>query len=271
MLDPRTQRPNSAFQLYDGTRHRPHTTWEARNSSLWPSKPAFAGTDEDDSGICSPPMWTTSPPHRKNHYRSLSPTSRTQAIARGQRELMEMVKDMPESNYELSLKDLVEHHRQENVVEDRQRNLSVYKREKSGGGGVSRKVDKMAQVKRNGNIDRGGFYLKMVIPFSFGSKDRKKTKKKKNESSGSSGSRVTPKPSASDGSAKGGVDKEWWKKSPAVCRESDSGASSINSESTKSSGSSSSNSSSSRCNSRREKSGRRCWPFIHRRKSRTQK
>lgn len=168
---------------------------------------------------------------------------------------MEMVKNMPESNYELSLKDLVEHHRvvdatrqEKNVVEERKNLSSVYmKREKS------RKVDnnnKMAQVKRNGNIDRGGFYLKMGLPFPFGSKDKKKKMKKKNESLGnSSSSRVTPKPS--DGSAKGGVvDKEWWKKSPLACKESDSGESSINSDSGKSSGSSSSNSSSSRSNSR---------------------
>ena len=256
MLDPRTHHPTNSFELYDAAPHKPHT-WEATNSSgLWPSKPAFEEVEVDDSGICSPPMWTTSPARRKNNLRSLSPTSRTQAIVSGQRELMEMVKNMPESNYELSLKDLVEHHRvvdatrqEKNVVEERKNLSSVYmKREKS------RKVDnnnKMAQVKRNGNIDRGGFYLKMGLPFPFGSKDKKKKMKKKNESLGnSSSSRVTPKPS--DGSAKGGgvVDKEWWKKSPLACKESDSGESSINSESGKSSGSSSSNSSSSRSNSR---------------------
>ncbi|RDX60662.1 hypothetical protein CR513_61177, partial [Mucuna pruriens] len=248
MLDPRTHHPTNSFQLYDGTRHKPHSTWK-------PTKPY-----EDDSGICSPPMWSTSPPH---HYRSLSPTSRTQAIVRGQRELMEMVRNMPESNYELSLKDIVEHHRLD-AVEDS--NSSVYKRETR-----ARKLDnsKIPPVKRNGNIDRGGFYLKMVLPFSFGSKDKKKTKKNKNDSSGNSSSRVTPKPS--DGSTKGAVDKEWWKKSPAACKESDSGSSSINSDSNKSSGSSSSNSNSSRSNSRRENGGRRCWSFIRKPKSRTQK
>ncbi|KAF2296634.1 hypothetical protein GH714_000747 [Hevea brasiliensis] len=51
-------------------------------------------TDDEDSGICSPPLWRTSPPrspqHRQNHYRSLSPSSRAQEVARGQKELMEM-------------------------------------------------------------------------------------------------------------------------------------------------------------------------------------
>ncbi|KAG2399773.1 uncharacterized protein HKW66_Vig0103740 [Vigna angularis] len=206
MLDPRTHHPTDSFHLYDGTRHRPHTTWEPTNSLMWPSKPPLQELNQDDSGICSPPMWTTSPPHSKTDHRSLSPTSRTQAIVRGQRELMEMVKNMPESTYELSLKDLVEHHRLETAVEDR-RNLTVYNRDKSTGRvGVGKRVDnKMTQVKRNRNIDRGGFYLKMGLPFSLGSKDKSKSNKKKSESSGNSSSRVTPKP---DGSTKGGVDKE---------------------------------------------------------------
>ncbi|ESW09497.1 hypothetical protein PHAVU_009G132400 [Phaseolus vulgaris] len=270
MLDPRTHHPTNSFHLYDDTRHKPHTTWEPTNSLMWPSKSPFQELNVDDSGICSPPMWTTSPPHTRNDHRGLSPTSRTQAIVRGQRELMEMVKNMPESNYELSLKDLVEHHRLENEVEDR-RNLTVYKRDKSGGGGGGggkRVGNKMVQVKKNGNIDRGGFYLKMGLPFSLGSKEKNKSKKKKNESSGNSSSRVTPKP---DGSTKGGVDKEWWKKSPSACKGSDSGESSLNSGSSKSSGSSSSSSSNSRSNSRREKGGRLCWGFIRRPKSQTRK
>ncbi|XP_061373347.1 uncharacterized protein LOC133315686 [Gastrolobium bilobum] len=270
MLDPRTHHPMNSFQLYDGTRHKTqnyHDTWEATNSGLWPSRQAQFGTEPnevDESGI-----YTHGNQYRINHNRSLSPDSRTQAIARGQRELMEMVRNMPESSYELSLKDLVEHHRvnprQEDTVEER--NLNVYKREGSG-----RKVVKMAKVvKKSGNIDRGGFYLKMVLPFSLGSKQKKKNKKK-NEAVGSSSSKVSPKPSASDGSGKGVVvDKEWWKKSPSACKESDSGESSINSGSVKSSGSSSSNSSCSRSNSRHDKSGGRCWNFIRRPKSRTQK
>lgn len=182
-----------------------------------------------------------------NEYgRALSPSSRTEAIVRGQRELMEMVRNMPESNYELSLKDLVEHQHwrdapQENSEEnEEEKKLKVYKKQ-----GSARKVDKMAHVKRTGsNIDRGGFYLKVGFPFSFGSKDKKdknKNNKKKNESSGNSSSKVSPKPSA-----KGVVDKEWWKKSPSACKgskDSESGESNINSESMKSSGSSSSSNS----------------------------
>lgn len=153
---------------------------------------------------------------------------------------MEMVQNMPESCYELSLKDLVERPKvdvgEENKV--RERNLSnknVHKRE-----GVGRKG--------SGKIDSGGFYLKMVFPTSLGSKKNNNNKKKK-ESSVNISSRVSPRSSVCDGSTKG-IDKDWWKKSlSASVGESDSGVSSINSGSMKSSGSTNS-SSSSRSNSR---------------------
>lgn len=229
MLDPtRTHHLNNiSLDLYDETRH---LKWEATNSNLWPSMNMDYDDDDDDG---DEPRWTMT---------SLSPVSRTEAIARGQKELMEMVQNMPESNYELSLKDLVEHHhrvREENTNDEN--NAKVYA---SG----SKKIEKTpSQLKRNGKIDRGGFYLKVAFPFSLGSKEKKK---KKNELlSVNSSSRVSPRPSAvCDGSVKGVVDKEkeWWKKSSLVYKESDSGESSINSGSVKSSRSSSSNSSSSR-------------------------
>ncbi|XP_061358729.1 uncharacterized protein LOC133302915 [Gastrolobium bilobum] len=280
MLDPGRDQPTISFPLSDGIGVRTHSydTWGATNSGFRASKKTTKnyknchswndvevkfGTEskvEDDSGFCSPPLWTSSPTksphHRKNYYRCLSPASKTQAIANGQKELMEMVQNMPESCYELSLKDLVEHPR----VDVGEENKNVHKRE---GVGI-RKVDKKGHVKRSGNIDSGGFYLKMVFPTSLGSK------KKKNESLGNNSSKVSPRTSLSDGSAKS-LDKEWWKKSLSASRaESESGVSSINSGSTKSSGSRSS-SSSSRSNSRHEVSTSSCWPFMRRSESLSQK
>ncbi|KAI4307207.1 hypothetical protein L6164_030419 [Bauhinia variegata] len=262
MLDPERHQPANSFQLSNGigNRNQGLERWEATNSGFWATKPAQNyrgvqfGTERkemDESGICSPPLWTTSPPrspqHRKNYYQNLSPESRTQAIARGQRELMEMVRNMPESSYELSLKDLVEQPRvdvlAQNTTEEKDLNQkNLYRREGSG-----RKIDNKAQGRRSGNIDSGGFYLKMVFPTSLWSKK----KKKKNESLTCNSSKVSPRPSASDGSPKGVVDKEWWrKKGLSASVESDSGTSSINTGSSKRSGSSSSSSSSSRSNSR---------------------
>ncbi|XP_057442744.1 uncharacterized protein LOC130734392 [Lotus japonicus] len=232
----------------------------------------------DESGICSPPLWSRTPPrspnHGKHYYRSLSPASKTQAIERGQRELMEMVRGMPESNYELTLKDLVEHQRvvagggvgesEGSKLGEKKlsSNKNVQKKEK----GSSRKVDsnKGQQVKRSGNIDSGGFYLKMAFPISLGSKLKKN--KKMEQLANSNSSRVSPRTSVSD--------KDWWKKSlSASGGESESGVSSVNSGSLKSSGSSNSTctSSSSRSNSRHEMSASSCWPFIRRPESLSQK
>ncbi|KAG5111901.1 hypothetical protein JHK82_035170 [Glycine max] len=286
MLDPRRDQPTISFPLSNEIGHITHgyDTWGATNTDFMASKKrpknykichsynndmeVQLGTgskvDDDESGICSPPLWTTSPPkspHQcKNHYRCLSPASKTQAIARGQRELMEMVKSMPESSYELSLKDLVEHPRVE-VAQEK----GAEERKNLGDKNVDsrKKVDmniKKGQVKRSGNIDSGGFYLKMVFPISLGSK-----KKTKNESLVNSGSnKVSPRTSVSDHGSKS-LDKEWWKKKSLSGSggESDSGVSSINSGSMKSSGSNNS-SSSSRSNSRHEVNASSCWPFIRR-------
>lgn len=255
MLDPtrKHHQPKNSFDLYDETRHE---TWEATNSNnLWPSTQQPQLDDEQ-------PRWSMNSPH----YRSLSPVSRTEAIVRGQKELMEMVRNMPEYNYELSLKDLVEHHhrtREENTEEEEEEKV---KKNSS----VKKIDDKKVHVKKNdGKIDRDrGFYLKVGLPFfSLGSKDKKKKKKE---------SKVSPRPSISDVPVKGAADKEkeWWKKtpSPSVYKESDdtSAASSSNSNgSMKSSISSSSRSNSSsrsrrlRSNSiRRENGGGRCWSLF---------
>ncbi|XP_057973546.1 uncharacterized protein LOC131161647 [Malania oleifera] len=224
---------------------------------------------EDDSGVCSPPLWKTSrspspksgnsPPHPHQHRkRSLSPASRTQAIARGRRELMDLVRNMPESSYELSLKDLVEQapvevRRQSPGEETKLRNEGL-------GSGKKKKSEKAPQMKRSGSIDNGGFLLKMVFPIKLGSKKRRK---KKNSATNTC-AKVSPKPQASDGSGKGG-DKEWWKNRSGESSGGRSG--SANSGSTRSSGSSSRSSSSSSVN--RHVSGflPSCWSFLRTRKT----
>ncbi|CAI9787055.1 unnamed protein product [Fraxinus pennsylvanica] len=63
--------------------------------------------EEEDSGVCSPPLWNNVP-QKIPSDRPLLHHNRVQDIVRGQGELMEMVKNWPESSYELSLKDFVE-------------------------------------------------------------------------------------------------------------------------------------------------------------------
>lgn len=147
------------------------------------------GIDDSGSGVCTPPLWKSSPssqPLLSHHiHTSLSPNSRVQAIARGQRELMEMVKSMPESSYELSLKDLVESHRmgnQERLEDSRSIKLQ---------GRVKRQESKRDDNK-NVSFQDKGLFIKMVLPFSL-----KKSSKKK------IGGRVSPKPEG---------ERDWWKK-----------------------------------------------------------
>lgn len=202
--------------------------------------------EDDESGMCSPPLWSTKNTHNKsNNYKSLSPESKTQAIERGQKELMEMVKNMPESCYELTLKDLVEHHSPK-VVEEKKNlgNKNTRKREgiSTSNSNNGRKIDK-----RNiGNFDSGGFYLKMVFPISLGSKKHNK-KKELLVNNNSASSKVSPRTSVSDGFVNN--NKEWWKKKSVLeCEgvESNSGGG----NSMKRVGSSSTSSCSSRSNSR---------------------
>lgn len=197
---------------------------------------------EDESGFCSPPLWRTSPPRNpvQDDHQHLSKTSRAQAIARGQLELMEMVKNMPESSYELSLKDLVEQPRlmearkERSMVEEgkfgnqfRYERGSVKRQE-------SKKSEKKANMMRSGSIDNRGVFLKTGLPISFG------LKKKKNEVKNTR-AKVSPKPEAvSDKSSKGVED--WWRKRFSGNGESEINAMSSNNESSGGSSSSSRNS-----------------------------
>ncbi|XP_015888469.2 uncharacterized protein LOC107423431 [Ziziphus jujuba] len=254
-----------------------HSNYGSRNGIDWGYREEK--NDEHESGVCSPPLWRTSSPprspqHRKNHYRSLSPASRAQAIARGQNELMEMVRNMPETCYELSLRDLVEHPmalaRQQSMSEER--NLggeNLFRAEDNNSNNNNNNNKRRISIDRNtterklrSSFDNGGFLLKMVFPVTIRSKTKKTMKKNDSMANNSTtSSKVSPKPLLSDGSAGKGVDKEWWKKRFSVSGESESGDSSINSGSMKSSSGSRSSSSSSRSSSRRHGNGG-CWSFI---------
>lgn len=208
--------------------------------------------DGEESGTCTPPLWKSAgrptgaqPSHQ---HQSLSPASRTQAIAQGQRELMEMVRNMPEPYCELSLRDIVE--KPAKSPDDstfRERRDSDPKVEKALSSSKCRNkrqssrkgyLDSKAQTMGSGSLDNGGFMLKMVFPASsLGSKS-----KRRNSSSSAADniSKVSPRTSLSDGSAKG-LGKEWSKKFSAS-RNVKYRFPDVNPESVKSSSRSSSNS-----------------------------
>ncbi|XP_047328823.1 uncharacterized protein LOC124932249 [Impatiens glandulifera] len=147
-------------------------------------------TTDDPTGVCSPPLWKTCSPPDQN---SIQPTARSQAIARGQWELMEMVRNMPESCYELSLKDLVENPRvleQECLVSEK----SLRKKKKV----------KLVRIGSIDNCKNGGLFLKLFFPFSLGGSKKKKKKNKEG-----SNSKVSPRPENLERSSKDRVERDW--------------------------------------------------------------
>ncbi|KAK1436433.1 hypothetical protein QVD17_02213 [Tagetes erecta] len=229
-------------------------------------------TMEENSGVCSPPLWRSiSPPDSPVRFpRSLSPASRAQAIARGQREMMEMVENMPETSYELSLKDMVEQRREftdasvdetQSMEDGEQRLISEDKKQQ-------RSKSKSKNVKRqesskNGRIivktgsmnQNKGLLINMFFPFSIGSNsNNNKNKNKKMMSVSSrtnsysySGVKSSPTRELLE---KSGDRRDWWDKVADTGYEESTGVISTNTststsgESTDRSGSSGSSGSS---------------------------
>ncbi|CAK8570302.1 unnamed protein product [Lathyrus sativus] len=267
MFDPQRYhyQPTISFPVSDNIslQQKPHTT----NNNVRQTK--NINNDPHESGMCSPPLWTTK--SRSLNYRSLSPESKTEAIERGQRELMEMVKNMPESSYELTLKDLVEeqqqqqqHHHHHHHVEENNNDRVVKQKSLNNKKATRREgmMDKRS-ISTGNNIDSGGFYLKMVFPISLGSSKKQYNYKKNKESlvnNNNNNSKVSPRTSSV--SDHGSVNnKDWWKKKK---NGSECGGESDHSGSTKRSASISSSCSSRSNTSRHEISGRSCWPFTRR-------
>lgn len=218
---------------------------DGEDAFRWPAK-----EDGSDSDVASPPLWKepgspmsrsggASPIHVHHHnHRSndkdwiIYPTPRAQAIAGYRQEMLDMVRDMPETAYELSLRDIVESPRiakpvPETLVEGRE--LSKDKTDKEKDQKKKKKVKKGGRkMSRSESMDTGGFLLKMFLPSSL--LGRKK-------SFGSSGTcaKVSPKPMLAEGE-KGGLDKstdrDWWKKKAS----GEEGGSSSSSSSSSSSG-----------------------------------
>lgn len=120
---------------------------------------------------------------------------------------MEMVRNMPESSYELSLKDLVEHHLSNS---ERQQEGSVEKYDSGSETSFRRDASKKrsetrALVTRSRSVDSGGFYLKMFFPLPFGQISTKKKRNLRSDSGLNGSSRVSPKPLPP-------VDRDWWRK-----------------------------------------------------------
>lgn len=141
---------------------------------------------------------------RDHQYSNLSPRSRLQRIVEARKELMEMIQDMPDSSYELSLKDMVDehqlqqriHHREEedykendNLVADRERSFrfqteaQMIKKQQNNKKKKKTKMQRMESLgstysnnkfSRSSSMDSEIFLIKMFfIPSCFGSTKKK--------------------------------------------------------------------------------------------------
>ncbi|KAL5993057.1 hypothetical protein ACLOJK_013977 [Asimina triloba] len=150
---------------------------------------------EEDPDASSPPLWKTGPPaapaikvSSPSHYAQLSPASRSQAIARGRQELMRLVQDMPESSYELSLKDLVETSASGKNFEEASREderALVHKTIKEDKAIKGKRSCRRRELQSR-NMQSGAFLIKMFSPSALGSLRR--------SSSTGTSSRVSPRP-----------------------------------------------------------------------------
>ncbi|KAK3211483.1 hypothetical protein Dsin_016189 [Dipteronia sinensis] len=173
--------------------------------------------DAEEFGACSPPsLWKSRnsteyelSPLLRDGYRNsnLSTRTRSEAIAEGRRELMEMIHNIPECNYELSLKDMVDEvktsqgMKEEMVIDNRSFGFETEDQMKK-----QKKTKESGGISRAASMDNEIFLIKMFFPSSLGLK-KKPTGKKC--------SRVSPRTSF-DRSADHHHDKEQWIKKMSV-------------------------------------------------------
>lgn len=153
-----------------------------------------------DDEVHSPRMWTKPPAGfgqeisnllPQNHQNScLSPKSRLRAIVDGRKELTEMINDIPESSYELSLKDIVDE--QKTMGEEEPEDIVLAEEKKVKGKSQITINTKTKQICRTESMETKVFLLKMFSPLSLGSKKGK--------------ARKCPRQSSEKS-----ANKEWWK------------------------------------------------------------
>ncbi|KAK6263967.1 hypothetical protein SCA6_019401 [Theobroma cacao] len=132
------------------------------------------------------PLWrankvTDASPLLPNNYfySNVSPATRTQAIEEGRKELMEMIHNMPESSYELSLKDMVDkQHASEEVkgkaVSEDESFCSETEAQTKKQKKKKRKKRKAGPISRSGSMEADSFLIKMFFPSSLSFKKKSK-------------------------------------------------------------------------------------------------
>lgn len=153
--------PPRSNQVTDGSNSPPSVIFSW--SRMRRAQDGGGGDDEDDdSGPVSPPLWrpgsSTYVPN-SSYYHPMS--LRAQEIARGRQELMKLYEGMPESAYELSLKDLVDHKAAMEQV-----NSDAPRARRETDNSLKKKRAPREHMRRKGN-DPKSFLLNMFVPSSL--------------------------------------------------------------------------------------------------------
>lgn len=152
--------------------------------------------DQGSFDMCSSPSWDANTEKNINYEsfpllplnydcNNISHCSvRQQAIAESRRELMEMIHDMPESCYELSLKDIVDLHHglqkvasEDIVIQDSSRfRLDTKAQTRKGKKKKSKFNSGGGKLSRIGSMEKEAFLIKMFFPISSLGSRLKKSK-----------------------------------------------------------------------------------------------
>ncbi|CAI9763410.1 unnamed protein product [Fraxinus pennsylvanica] len=151
--------------------------WDEKRSEEYYQNSNDSGHVEDEFTDCSPPLWTTASRNIRCHCHNSfpSPDSHLQVIADSRRELMEMIKDMPESSYELSFEDILED--QQSIEVEKKKSVTQEMNQKCktrAGNSEKCKNIRQRQISRSESMESGVFLLKMFLPLSIGSKKSKR-------------------------------------------------------------------------------------------------
>ncbi|XP_065027226.1 uncharacterized protein LOC135651227 [Musa acuminata AAA Group] len=167
-------------------------------------------------GTPSQPLWKTmespmarsadsSPMHKHHNGKQVVPNPGARDIARYRQDMLDMVREMPESAYELTLRDMVETPRIAQTVQE-----TIEKRREEANDKAEKVKDQSKgkrRLLRKESMETGVF-LRMFVPISLGGGRRK--------SSGGSNTcaKVSPRPVLAE-AEKGGIERmkgELWKK-----------------------------------------------------------
>lgn len=167
--------------------------WDENEKTIETSSDLVFQTETSECDFYSPTFWATSTRHEasrllqhNSQYNVRTPMSRLQVMVDDRRVLTNMVQNMPESSFELSLRD---------IVDNRESNHASEKK-------IEKKKSCLERSKmvRSQSMDSGVFLLKMFVPACLSAK--------KKSTSGDC-SRASHRPSF-DGSEKPVDKQEWW-------------------------------------------------------------